>query len=270
MTLEEWAAAEAERLLSPLGDRWKHVRAVGECAREASAVLDQEDRPYLVAAAYLHDIGYAPGLQRTGLISSMAGATSGLLEPNGWPASWPIAAAPGALGPGRPGRGTAGRPGPWSCPAGELGNQPVDLAGGDAVDVALLDDRDQRLLGPPAGLQERGEVAARAQLGDGQLELANAGVPGPGPVAVALGGAPVRRTLAELGADQGGDLGVHQLGDQPRDALAQHIGVLAGQQLVHQWSAVILGRSAIVVPPSPVCGDRQEAPPTRWPLLRPL
>jgi hypothetical protein len=67
MTLEEWAAAEAERLLSPLGDRWKHVRAVGECAREVSAVLDHEDRPYLVATAYLHDIGYAPELQRTGL-----------------------------------------------------------------------------------------------------------------------------------------------------------------------------------------------------------
>jgi hypothetical protein len=64
---EEWAAAEAESLLSPLGDRWKHVRAVGECAREVSAVLDQEDRRYLVAAAYLHDIGYAPDLQRTGL-----------------------------------------------------------------------------------------------------------------------------------------------------------------------------------------------------------
>jgi hypothetical protein len=67
MMLEVWAAAEAERLLSPLGDRWKHVRAVGECARDVSAVLDQEDRPYLVAAAYLHDIGYAPELQRTGL-----------------------------------------------------------------------------------------------------------------------------------------------------------------------------------------------------------
>jgi hypothetical protein len=67
MTLEEWAASEAGRLLSPLGDRWNHVRAVGECAREVSAVLDQEDRPYLVAAAYVHDIGYAPDLQRTGL-----------------------------------------------------------------------------------------------------------------------------------------------------------------------------------------------------------
>jgi hypothetical protein len=44
----------------------------------------------------------------------------------------------------------------------------------------------------------------------------------------------VGRTLTELGADLGGDLGIHQLGDQPRDALAQHVGVLAGQQLVDQ------------------------------------
>jgi HD domain len=67
MTIEEWAAAEAEHLLSPLGDRWKHVRAVGERARSVAAILDREDRHYLVAAAYLHDIGYAPDLQRTGL-----------------------------------------------------------------------------------------------------------------------------------------------------------------------------------------------------------
>jgi len=67
MMLEEWAAAEAERLLSPLGDRWSHVRAVGERAGEVGAILDQENRRVLVAAAYLHDIGYAPDLQRTGL-----------------------------------------------------------------------------------------------------------------------------------------------------------------------------------------------------------
>jgi HD domain len=67
MTLEEWAASEAERLLAPLGDRWKHVRAVGERARRLAAILDPEDGQCLVAAAYLHDIGYAPDLQRTGL-----------------------------------------------------------------------------------------------------------------------------------------------------------------------------------------------------------
>jgi HD superfamily phosphodiesterase len=67
MTLEAWAAGEAERLLSPLGDRWKHVRAVGERARSVAPMLDHEDGHYLVATAYLHDIGYAPQLQRTGL-----------------------------------------------------------------------------------------------------------------------------------------------------------------------------------------------------------
>ena len=67
MRLEAWAAGEAERLLSPLGDRWKHVRAFGERAHSVTAIIDTEDRPYLVAAAYLHDIGYAPELQRTGL-----------------------------------------------------------------------------------------------------------------------------------------------------------------------------------------------------------
>jgi len=67
MMLEEWAAGEAEHLLSTLGDRWKHVRAVGERARSVAAILDHEDRDHLVAAAYLHDIGYTPDLQRTGL-----------------------------------------------------------------------------------------------------------------------------------------------------------------------------------------------------------
>jgi HD domain len=67
MAIEDWAASEAERLLSPLGDRWEHVRAVGERARSVATILDREDRHYLIAAAYLHDIGYAPDLQQTGL-----------------------------------------------------------------------------------------------------------------------------------------------------------------------------------------------------------
>jgi HD domain len=67
MAIEDWAAGEAERLLSPLGDRWEHVRAVGERTRSVATILDREDRRYLIAAAYLHDIGYAPDLQQTGL-----------------------------------------------------------------------------------------------------------------------------------------------------------------------------------------------------------
>jgi hypothetical protein len=122
----------------------------------------------------------------------------------------------------------------------ELGDQPVDLAGGDAVDVGLLHDGDQRLLGAPAGLEERGEVRPGPQLWDGQLDRADPGIPLARAVAVALG-EPVGAALAELGADLGGDLGLHQLLGHPGHALADHVGVLVGHELVgklgsgHPW-----------------------------------
>ena len=63
-------------------------------------------------------------------------------------------------------------------PHPELLDHAVDLARGDAVDIGLLDDRDQRLLGAPARLQKAREVRrARTQLRDRQLELADARVP---------------------------------------------------------------------------------------------
>src|SRR5664279_1494370 len=56
----------------------------------------------------------------------------------------------------------------------------VDLAGADALDVRLLDDRDQGALRPPARLGEPvGEVRARAGLGDRELEGAHARVERP-------------------------------------------------------------------------------------------
>ncbi|WP_035921059.1 HD domain-containing protein [Frankia sp. QA3] len=60
----EVAVAErlASELLTPLGDRWRHVQAVAAAAREVSAVVDPEERELLVAAAWLHDIGYAPSI----------------------------------------------------------------------------------------------------------------------------------------------------------------------------------------------------------------
>lgn len=66
MELEE-ARSIAERLLAPLGDRWRHARAVGQLAQEVGRILSDLDRRFLVAAAYLHDVGYAPSLRRTGL-----------------------------------------------------------------------------------------------------------------------------------------------------------------------------------------------------------
>jgi hypothetical protein len=64
--LPSWAEQQAAALLADLGDRWKHVHGVVAQARRASAVLASEDRSYLVAAAWLHDIGYAPPLGRLG------------------------------------------------------------------------------------------------------------------------------------------------------------------------------------------------------------
>jgi HD domain len=66
MELEE-ARSIAERLLAPLGDRWRHARAVGQRAQEVGRILSEPERRFLVAAAYLHDVGYAPALRRTGL-----------------------------------------------------------------------------------------------------------------------------------------------------------------------------------------------------------
>lgn len=66
MSLTSWAAPEAERLLSPLGNRWLHVQQVAQQARWVAARVLAGDRDLLVAAAYLHDIGYAPSLAATG------------------------------------------------------------------------------------------------------------------------------------------------------------------------------------------------------------
>jgi len=62
----------------------------------------------------------------------------------------------------------------------ELLNEPVDLPRGDAVDVGLHHDRDDRLLTTPARLQERREVArARPGLRDRQIDLPDPRLPGP-------------------------------------------------------------------------------------------
>jgi hypothetical protein len=60
------SAAEQARLLlaEPLPRRWRHVRSVGRRAAWAASKLSLSDD--LVAAAWLHDVGYAPGLADTG------------------------------------------------------------------------------------------------------------------------------------------------------------------------------------------------------------
>jgi hypothetical protein len=64
-TLPAWAEEHAASWLADRGARWDHVRRVAQQAQRVSRVLDEDDRPYLVAAAWLHDIGYAPTLAAT-------------------------------------------------------------------------------------------------------------------------------------------------------------------------------------------------------------
>jgi putative nucleotidyltransferase with HDIG domain len=57
----------ARKLLEgPLPRRWAHVQGVAAQARALAPMLG-DDADLLEAAAYLHDIGYAPGLDRSGL-----------------------------------------------------------------------------------------------------------------------------------------------------------------------------------------------------------
>ena len=62
----EWARDVAADPLAPLGDRWLHVQAVAARAADVALVLPREMRGLLVAAAWLHDLGYAPQLVDSG------------------------------------------------------------------------------------------------------------------------------------------------------------------------------------------------------------
>jgi HD domain len=66
-TLASWAEHLGQPLLQEgLPRRWAHVQGVAARARSLTAVLGA-DADLLEAAAWLHDIGYAPGLAATGL-----------------------------------------------------------------------------------------------------------------------------------------------------------------------------------------------------------
>lgn len=61
-----WARDLARRLLAePLPVRWAHVEGVGHTAEGIAHIVGQ-DAELLVCAAWLHDIGYSPDLNRAG------------------------------------------------------------------------------------------------------------------------------------------------------------------------------------------------------------
>lgn len=52
----------ARELVGSMGDRWKHTTAVARRAAAVNGALQEDDRDVLRAAAWLHDVGYAPSL----------------------------------------------------------------------------------------------------------------------------------------------------------------------------------------------------------------
>jgi len=56
----------AADLLVGLDERWRHTQAVADRAVAVAAVLPEGERAALVAAAWLHDVGYAAALRRSG------------------------------------------------------------------------------------------------------------------------------------------------------------------------------------------------------------
>ena len=62
-----WAAGESERLLSAeLPKKWAHTQEVARHAKRVAPGIRPGDQDLLIAAAYLHDIGYAEPLVATG------------------------------------------------------------------------------------------------------------------------------------------------------------------------------------------------------------
>lgn len=61
------AAKVAESLVAPLGRRWNHVKAVAERAAALTNTVAATDADVLVAAAWLHDVGYSPAIAATEL-----------------------------------------------------------------------------------------------------------------------------------------------------------------------------------------------------------
>ena len=55
----------AESHLAGMGRRWEHSHGVAARAETAAAAVPPRQRSTLIAAAWLHDVGYAPALRRT-------------------------------------------------------------------------------------------------------------------------------------------------------------------------------------------------------------
>lgn len=87
-------------LLQPLPERVQHNEGVASRAAEVAVTVQPADRCLLVAAAWLHDIGYSPLIRHTGFHPVDGGL---YLRDHGWDERLASLVAPPLRGPVRPG-----------------------------------------------------------------------------------------------------------------------------------------------------------------------
>ncbi len=89
-----WARDLAQTLLLDLPQRWRHTIAVARRAEDLAWMVEPDDDPdMLLAAAWLHDIGYARAVIDT-RFHPLDGA--GYLRRHGWPPrTLPVPSGPG-------------------------------------------------------------------------------------------------------------------------------------------------------------------------------
>jgi hypothetical protein len=125
------------------------------------------------------------------------------------------------------------------------------------VQIGLHHHGEQRLIDPPAALEQRGKKRPGAQLRDPQLQIPGAGGQRPRPGAVALRG-PGVGALVRAGADHRGELGLDQRlidrGGRRPDPVVDIGGLQCFQHLEQgDWSRAIV---CCVLPREPLAWSR--------------
>ena len=121
------------------------------------------------------------------------------------------------------------------------GDEVVDGAGGDAVDVGLHDHRVERLVDAPARFEELGEERSLAELRDADLGVAGLRGQGARSGAVAVRDAVVGAFVAG-GADLLGGFGVDQRLERLLGELADEVGAVADAERVKQFGQGGIGQ----------------------------
>jgi hypothetical protein len=122
------------------------------------------------------------------------------------------------------------------------------------------------MLRAPARLQQRRDIRAGPHLRDRQLNGADARIPGPQAVAVAMAGA-LGRALMPVRADEPCDLRFHQSLREHPDALAKDIPSCSSRELANERRQIHSGLTIVAAPPCrPYPARENSRKDVQWPL----